>query len=286
MLVFPSVYKPAQDPCPSQGGELVPAAPHRSVLSPTVCTDLLAHAIEVSGIRCIILVSIVRTVTLMNVRLMETILRARSRSLPKRGNRQFTFGNSGEHALARSHSGVPSAPSAASNRVKEAPVSYFTINVVSRVMETVLNYHVLHEGTFQQISQDTGVYRWLAEKAETFGARYPPAGAASQTAKLDATHNTGLAISLWYYFGHVMELTRSTGTERCILSRQIPPWYQQQRENKYLIERTNGPKPKLIDPPIQENGINIIHMQMLKKRAIMMGNLYKKFNLPMKQCMT
>ncbi|KYN34984.1 hypothetical protein ALC56_10711 [Trachymyrmex septentrionalis] len=184
---------------------------------------------------------------------------------------------SGQNALARSHSGAPSAPSAASNRVKEAPASYvkFTINVVSCIMETVLNYHasILHEGTFQQISQDTGVYRWLAEKAETFGARYPPAGAASQTAKLDATHNTGSTISLWYYFGHVMELTRSTGTKRCILSRQIPLWYQQQRENKYLIERTNGPKPKLIDPPIQENGINIKHMQMLKKRAIMMRNL-------------
>ncbi|KYM81308.1 hypothetical protein ALC53_08216 [Atta colombica] len=275
MLVFPSIYKPAQDPCPSQGGELVPTAPHRSVFSLIVTcgkpeihfrnfnkqrynmgqykggcialrrsrkkqniysqffeksADLFAHAIEVSGIRCIILVSIVRT---------------------------------------------------------------FIINVVSCVMETMLNYHacVLHEGTFQQISQDTGIYRWLVEKAETFGARYPPAGAASQTAKLDATHNTGSAISLWYYFGHVMELTRSTGTKRCILSRQIPPWYQQQRENKYLIERTmhkpNGPKPKLIDPPIQENGINIIHMQMLKKRAIVMRNLYKKFNLPMKQqCMT
>ncbi|KYN03681.1 hypothetical protein ALC62_05377 [Cyphomyrmex costatus] len=176
-------------------------------------------------------------------------------------------------ALARSHSRAPSAPTTASNRVKEAPMSYFTINTVSCVMGTVLNYHacVLHEGTFQRISQDT-----------------PPAGAASQTAKLDATHNTGPAISLWYYFGHVMELTRSTGTKRCILSRQIPPWYQQQRENKYLIERTmhkpNGPRPKLIDPPIQDNGINIIPTQMLKKRAIVIGNLQIKFNLPMKQC--
>lgn len=57
---------------------------------------LLAHVVEVLGIQYIILVSIVRTVTLMNGRSMETILRARSRSLPKRGNRQFTFGNPGE----------------------------------------------------------------------------------------------------------------------------------------------------------------------------------------------
>ncbi|KYQ56258.1 hypothetical protein ALC60_04872 [Trachymyrmex zeteki] len=242
----------------------------QSVIQCPTCAGLLAHVVEVLGIQYIILVSIVRTVTLMNGRSMETILRARSRSLPKRGNRQFTFGNPGEHTLPRSHSRAPSAPSAASNRVKEAPVSYFTINVVSCVMGTVLNYHacVLHKGTFQRISQDS-----------------PPAGAASQTAKLDATHNTGSAISLWYYFEHVMELTRSTGTKRCILSRQIPPWYQQQRENKYLIGRTNGPKPKLIDPPIQENGINIIHMQMLKNKAIVIINLFKKFSLPMKQCM-
>lgn len=44
----------------------------------------------------------------------------------------------------------------------------------------------------------------------------------------------------------------------------------------------NGPIPRLIDPPIQENGINIMHTQKLKKRAITTGNLYKKFNLPVK----
>jgi len=75
-----------------------------------------------------------------------------------------------------------------------------------------------------------------------------PAGAASQTAKLDATHNTGPATSLWYYFGHVMELTRSTGIKRCILSRQIPLWYQQQRENKYLMEQT-------VHKPVPRSGL-------------------------------
>lgn len=50
----------------------------------------------------------------------------------------------------------------------------------------------------------------------------------------------------------------------------------------FIPNLKNGPIPKLIDPPIQENGINIIHTQKLKKRAITIGNLYKKFNLPVK----
>lgn len=33
----------------------------------------------------------------------------------------------------------------------------------------------------------------------------PSPGTTSQTAKLNATHNTDLATSLWYYFGHVMD---------------------------------------------------------------------------------
>jgi len=54
----------------------------------------------------------------------------------------------------------------------------------------------------------------------------------------------------------------------------------------FIANLKNGPIPKLIDPPIQENGINIIHIQKVKKRAIMTGTLYTKFNLSVKQYAT
>lgn len=48
----------------------------------------------------------------------------------------------------------------------------------------------------------------------------------------------------------------------------------------FIPNLKNGPIPNLIDPPIKKNGNNTMHMQIVKKRMIMIGILYTKFSLP------